>query len=43
MLRLDACLAGEADSTINGLGYPLEAYEAAKARLFRKYGSSRSQ
>jgi len=43
MLRLEACLAGEADSTIKGLGYSLEAYEAAKARLFRKYGGSRRQ
>ena len=43
MLRLKACLAGEAANTIKGLGYSLEAYEAAKARLFRKYGGSRRQ
>ena len=39
MLRLEACLAGEAA----GLGYSLEAYEAVKSRLFRKYGGSRRQ
>ncbi|KAL9987285.1 hypothetical protein ACROYT_G001567 [Oculina patagonica] len=43
MLRLEACLAGEAANTIKGLGYSLEAYEAAKSRLFRKYGGSRRQ
>ena len=43
MLRLEACLAGEAANTIKGLGYSLEAYEAAKTRLFRKYGGSRRQ
>ena len=43
MLRLEACLADEADSTIKGLGYSLEVYEAAKARLFCKYGGSRRQ
>lgn len=43
MLRLEACLAGEAANTIKGLGYSLEAYKAAKARLFRKYGGSRRQ
>lgn len=43
MLRLEACLAGEAANTIKGLGYSLESYEAAKARLFRKYGGSRRQ
>ena len=31
MLRLKACLAGEAANTIKGLGYSLEAYEAAKS------------
>ena len=41
MLRLEACLAGEAANTIKGLGYSLEAYKVAKARLFRKYGGSR--
>ena len=40
MLRLEACLAGEAANTIKGLGYSLEAYETAKTRLFRKYGGS---
>ena len=43
MLRLEACLAEEAANTIKGLEYSLEAYEAAKARLFRKYGGSRRQ
>ena len=43
MLRLEACLAGEAANTIKGLGYSLDAYEAAKARLERKYGGSRRQ
>ena len=43
MLRLEACLAGEAANTIKGLGYSLEAQKAAKARLFRKYGESRRQ
>lgn len=43
MLRLEACLAGEAANTIKGLGYSLEAYEAAKTCLFRKYGGSRRQ
>lgn len=43
MLRLEACLAGEAANTLKGLGYSLEAYTVAKARLFRKYGGSRRQ
>ena len=43
MLRLEACLVGEAAETIKGLGYSLEAYEVAKARLVRKYGGSRRQ
>ena len=43
MVRLEACLTGEAADTIKGLGYSLEAYEAAKARLLRKYGGSRRQ
>ena len=39
MLRLEACLAGEAANIIKGLGYSLEAYEAQKKTLlFRKYG-----
>ena len=42
-LRLEACLTGEAAETIKGLGYSVEAYEAAKARLVRKYGGSRRQ
>ena len=43
MLRLEVCLNGEAAETIKGLGYSTEAYEAAKARLVRKYGGSRRQ
>ena len=43
MLRLEACLSGEAADTIKGLGYSEVAYEAAKARLSRKYGGSRRQ
>ena len=43
MVRLEACLTGEAADTIKGLGYSLKAYEAAKARLLRKYGGSRRQ
>ena len=43
MLRLEACLPGEAANNLKGLGYSLEAYTAAKARLFRKYGGSRRQ
>ena len=34
MLRLEACLAGEAANTIKGLGYSLEAYEVAKNAYF---------
>ena len=37
MLRLGACLAGEALETIKGLGYSEAAYEAANSRLLRKY------
>ena len=40
MLRLGACLAGEALETIKGLGYSEAAYEAAKSRLLRKYGGN---
>jgi len=40
---LEACLAGEAANTIKGLGYSLEAYEAAKSHLFHKHGGSRRQ
>ena len=43
MLCLEACLTGKAAETIKGLGYSVEAYEAAKARLVRKYGGSRRQ
>ena len=43
MLRLEAFLADEAANAIKSLGYSPEAYEAAKARLFRKYGGSRRQ
>lgn len=38
MLRLEACLSGEALETIESLGYSEAAYEAVKARLVRKYG-----
>ena len=37
MLRLEACLAGEALKMIRGLGYSEAACEAAKSRLLRKY------
>ena len=43
MLRLEARLTGEASETIKRLGYSVEAYEAAKARLVCKYGGSRRQ
>ena len=43
MLRLEARLTGEAAETIKRLGYSVEAYEAAKARLVCKYGGSRRQ
>ena len=43
MLRLESCLEGEAAETVRGLGYSSEAYEAAKARLNRKYGGNRRQ
>ena len=43
MLRLEACLAGEAANTIKGLGYSLDAYDAAKARLEPKAGSISSR
>ena len=38
MLRLESCLRGEAAEAIKGLGYTQAAYDAAKARLQRKYG-----
>ena len=40
MLRLESCLVGEAAETVKGLGYSDHAYEAAKARLNRKYGET---
>ena len=43
MLPLESCLSGEAAETIKGLGYSKEAYDAARARLARKYGGSRRQ
>ena len=43
MLRLESCLEGEAAETVKGLGYYDHAYEAAKARLNRKYGGNRRQ
>ena len=43
MLRLESCLVGEAAETVKGLGYSDHAYEAAKARLNRKYGGNRRQ
>ena len=43
MLRLESCLEGEAAETVKGLGYSDHAYEAAKARLNRKYGGNRRQ
>ena len=43
MLRLESCLRGEAAETIKGLGYSKEAYDAARARLARKYGGSQRQ
>ena len=43
MLRLEGCLAGEAANTTKGLGYSLDAYEAAKAQLECKYWGSWKQ
>ena len=43
MLRLEICLEGEVPETVRGLGYSWEAYEAAKARLKRKYGGNQRQ
>ena len=43
MLRLEGCLEGEAAATVKGLGYSSAAYEAARARLNRKYGGNRRQ
>jgi len=43
MLRLKACLAGEALETIKALGYSEAVYEAAKSRLVRKYGGNRRE
>ena len=41
MLRLESCLRGEPAETIKGLGYSEFAYNAAIARLQRKYGGDR--
>ena len=41
MLRLESCLWGEAAEAIKGLGYSETAYNAAKARLERKYEGDR--
>lgn len=38
MLRLESCLLGEAAEAIKGLEFSETAYNAAKARLERKYG-----
>ena len=43
MLRLESCLEGKTAKTVRGLGYSLEAYEAAKARLNQKYGGNQRQ
>ena len=43
MLRLESCLAGEAAEMVKGPDYLDLAYEAAKARLNRKYGGKRQQ
>ena len=43
MLRLESCLEGEAAEMVKGHGYSDHAYEAAKARLNRKYGGTRRQ
>ena len=43
ILRLEACLLGEALEMIKGFGYSEAAYEATKARLVRKYGGNRRE
>ena len=43
ILRLESCLVGEEARTVTGLGYSDPAYEAAKARLNRKYGGNMRQ
>ena len=43
MVRLEACLEGEALETIKGLGYSEAAYEAAKSRILRKYSGNRQE
>ena len=43
MLRLESCLKGEAAENIKALRYSKAAYDAAQARLARKYGGSRRQ
>ena len=43
MLQLESCLLGEAAEMVKGPGYLDHVYEAAKARLNRKYGGNRPQ
>ena len=43
MLQHESCLEGEVAETVKELGYLDHAYEAAKARLNRKYGGNRRQ
>ena len=43
MLQLESCLEGGTAEMVKGLGYSDHAYEAAKARLNRKYGGNRRQ
>ena len=41
MLRLQGCLSGKALTMVKDLGYSLNAYERAKAKLEKKYGGER--
>ena len=41
MLRLQNSLLGKAQKTIKDLGYSVNAYERAKAKLEKKYGGER--
>ena len=41
LLQLRQCLSGEALRTIQNLGYSTASYEAAKARIERKFGGQR--
>jgi hypothetical protein len=41
MLRLQGCLSGKALTMVKDLGYLLNAYERAKAKLEKKYGGER--